>query len=1085
VEAQAVRRVIEVIEDVNDVDVDGIPADNEVLAYDSTTGKWTNQTAAEAGLAASSHTHDDRYYTEAETDAVAVAAAGAAVTSHEASYDHDNYDTAYGWGDHGAAGYTTAHALLSASHTDTVAAGVSRGSIIIGSATPKWEELVIGASGTYLCSDGTDISWSTIQAGDLPAHTHDGDILEHDGQTITGDTYLIDTDKWVWTPGGSDEAINAAIDALNAGGGMVQVMAGTHTVNSSVEIDVDYTVLDGGGRGCYLDAQTIAADIPIECVNHDHVALRNFRVEGPGGGTHPNVLASQSLYCEWSGIYSTNAGRDGFSRQTISSYGSLFNCIAESNGRYGFSILSSTLMACSFNQAISNNHYGFYFAQAGHMSMVNNICAYNTYGFYLDVDGGSFVSNISYFSGSDGYGWFHKGDNTTMTGNVVRWGEYGAVIDGNYNTICANTFERQEVAGIQINPGESENMFLGNTFDTMVNGGVDINLVGQNDRIGIVANMFYATAGNTETALNVVDGDDGVAVANISVGHDTSSFTLDATSAGWVIGWNKLEAKPTLTGAANINNIMLYPDTANMINEGNYAQSWIAADGARDNQYVGIFHNLESDAGRSYGLYIQAGTDADDAALTIYDYDGSNLLLNVTGAGTVSGTAILDEDDMASDSATHLATQQSIKAYADAVAGGAHTHDGDTLQLDGINSDGGAFSFTTSGAVTFSQSVVTSGGFGAEGTGNASVYYYVSGTRAYGGWFQSTKNDGNAWGAVLQASTDNTGDNVALQAYATNAGAGEAIGAYIRGIDCAVKIGDGQYIGSESVYNAIQIEADGDVVFSQDITVQSGIVYAGVNDTTHGWYYAYGSGAGSPQGGGLFAFTAADYDTNIAYYGFYVQQDDLFIGPNTDQDFIKIIGAAAAADVALQIAGNVGIGVAAHATSKLYVCSSLTTDYTYAAEFFHDEDDGKAYGIKVRCGNDSVAGGNYCYAVDLYRGDDTKEGGLRINAGTVEIWNSSSRRIKDRVRMTTMDSRSIVSGIKVRDYTRKDFPGSWHTGFVAEEMAEVYEPAVARHLNPKDPLGVVPGNLIPVLVKRCQELQEELDRVNRLLAERN
>lgn len=33
----------------------------------------------------------------------------------------------------------------------------------------------------------------------------------------------------------------------------------------------------------------------------------------------------------------------------------------------------------------------------------------------------------------------------------------------------------------------------------------------------------------------------------------------------------------------------------------------------------------------------------------------------------VSGTAVLDEDDMSSDSATQLATQQSIKAYADAI----------------------------------------------------------------------------------------------------------------------------------------------------------------------------------------------------------------------------------------------------------------------------------------------------------------------------------------------------------------------------------------------------------------------------------
>src|SRR6056300_1403875 len=39
----------------------------------------------------------------------------------------------------------------------------------------------------------------------------------------------------------------------------------------------------------------------------------------------------------------------------------------------------------------------------------------------------------------------------------------------------------------------------------------------------------------------------------------------------------------------------------------------------------------------------------------------------------VSGTAILDEDNMASDSATQLATQQSIKAYVDTQVGAVST----------------------------------------------------------------------------------------------------------------------------------------------------------------------------------------------------------------------------------------------------------------------------------------------------------------------------------------------------------------------------------------------------------------------------
>lgn len=43
-------------------------ADNEVLAYDSASSLWKNQTAAEAGLSEVGHTHDDRYYTETETN---------------------------------------------------------------------------------------------------------------------------------------------------------------------------------------------------------------------------------------------------------------------------------------------------------------------------------------------------------------------------------------------------------------------------------------------------------------------------------------------------------------------------------------------------------------------------------------------------------------------------------------------------------------------------------------------------------------------------------------------------------------------------------------------------------------------------------------------------------------------------------------------------------------------------------------------------------------------------------------------------------------------------------------------------------
>ena len=62
-----------------------------------------------------------------------------------------------------------------------------------------------------------------------------------------------------------------------------------------------------------------------------------------------------------------------------------------------------------------------------------------------------------------------------------------------------------------------------------------------------------------------------------------------------------------------------------------------------------------------------SGTTLTDTVATL---TGSQTLTNKTLTSpvlntSVSGTAVLDEDNMASDSPTALATQQSIKAYVD------------------------------------------------------------------------------------------------------------------------------------------------------------------------------------------------------------------------------------------------------------------------------------------------------------------------------------------------------------------------------------------------------------------------------------
>ena len=85
---------------------------------------------------------------------------------------------------------------------------------------------------------------------------------------------------------------------------------------------------------------------------------------------------------------------------------------------------------------------------------------------------------------------------------------------------------------------------------------------------------------------------------------------------------------------------------------------------------------------------IQLGSKAVGDSFKVTDVDGT-AILEPKGDGTIGGSTILDEDDMASDSATHLATQQSIKAYADSLAGDcieseASSTDNQVVRWDGV-----------------------------------------------------------------------------------------------------------------------------------------------------------------------------------------------------------------------------------------------------------------------------------------------------------------------------------------------------------------------------------------------------------------
>ena len=90
------------------------------------------------------------------------------------------------------------------------------------------------------------------------------------------------------------------------------------------------------------------------------------------------------------------------------------------------------------------------------------------------------------------------------------------------------------------------------------------------------------------------------------------------------------------------------------------------------------------------------------------DDDGANFASFMVPALAANTVYTLPPDD--GDAGEVLRTDGAgVLTWVGAAAPGAHDHDTDTLELDGVTSDGGAFAFTTSAAVTFNQSLILSG----------------------------------------------------------------------------------------------------------------------------------------------------------------------------------------------------------------------------------------------------------------------------------------------------------------------------------------------------------------------------------------
>ena len=161
-----------------------------------------------------------------------------------------------------------------------------------------------------------------------------------------------------------------------------------------------------------------------------------------------------------------------------------------------------------------------------------------------------------------------------------------------------------------------------------------------------------STAGGAET-VGSIQGN--IQLGKTAAGEiDTSSGNLTIDSAGGTI---TLDDNVTISGNLTVSGTTTTVDSTTVS-----IQNAFVFEGATDDAHETTLTTVDPTADRTISLPNATGTLVlNDNSATLTNKTLTSAVFNTA----VSGSAILDEDNMASDSATQLATQQSIKAYVD------------------------------------------------------------------------------------------------------------------------------------------------------------------------------------------------------------------------------------------------------------------------------------------------------------------------------------------------------------------------------------------------------------------------------------
>jgi len=611
--------------------------------------------------------------------------------------------------------------------------GVTIGANSAGAATFT----TVTASGAVVINGGLTMDTNKFTVADTSGNTAIAGTLDVTGQTTVADFTATGTTVLPATSFGDNNITNVgdiALDSISADGSTITITGNTTFADGSFDFNI---ASHDGTNGLALGGTVVTASA-AELNKLDGVTATTAEInilDGDTSATSTTVADADRVVLNDNGTLVQVAVTDlaAYFDDEITAMPNLVTTAATTVG--------------ALNSGSITSGFGTIDTGSSTITTTGNI----TGGNIIISDGG----NIGSSSDTDAIS-IASGGNVTMTQDLTVTGNL--TVNGSTSTISTTNTTIEDAlielgtgttgtpsndAGIVIERGSADNAFIG--YDESA----DKFTVGTGSFTGastgnltittgtLVANIEGNVTGNVSGSSGSTTGNAATATA-LATARDIGGVSFDGTGDINLPGVNTTGDQNTTGNAAGLTSMTTTVIELNVMDGDTSATSTTLADA--DRVVVNDAGTMKQVALTDFETYFEGALDTLSNVTTVgalnsgsitsgfgaIDNGSSNITTSGTiqfgnlSDGTVSVTDIADEDDFSSNSATKLATQQSIKAYVDSTAGQANNVTGLTATGPELNAVADVSAIT----INTSTAIAADDGIAVYDTSGSSIGYF-------------------------------------------------------------------------------------------------------------------------------------------------------------------------------------------------------------------------------------------------------------------------------------------------------------------------------------------------------------------------